>query len=101
MYPITMIEPQPPVSQSVPPIIIKLVDGKVNFKAMSKSELASFSRALVVKVGDPKESSLLRGGDLFVITTDVNQHAKLFALEDIDGRKVSGQLPKSITGRKG
>ena len=55
-----------------PPVIFKLVDGKVNFREMKIAERDAFNMNLIELSGgrDFRDSNIPRGGDLFVFPHD-------------------------------
>jgi hypothetical protein len=76
----------------LPPVIIKLTDGKSTFKTMHKTERMRIQNEIISAVGEPSESTVLMGGDLAVVVHNKNQQADLMALKNILGRPV-GMFP--------
>ena len=84
-----------------PPVIFKLVDGKVNFREMKIAERDAFNVNLIELSGgrDFRDSNIPRGGDLFVFPRDPDQQKLLLALNDkeVANRKVVCSLPASFS----
>jgi hypothetical protein len=79
-------------------VIIKLTDdGKSTFKTMHKTERMRIQNEIISAVGEPRESTVLMGGDLAVVVHNKNQQADLMALKNILGRPVLCSLPNSAS----
>ncbi|EFX77357.1 hypothetical protein DAPPUDRAFT_321553 [Daphnia pulex] len=81
----------------LPPVIIKLTDGKSTFMTMHIAERMRIQNEIIGAVGEPRESTVLMGGDLAVVTHNNNQQADLMALKNILGRPVLCSLPNSAS----
>ncbi|XP_032797817.2 uncharacterized protein LOC116934385 [Daphnia magna] len=86
---------------NLPPVILKLTDGKANFRQMDMAELKAFTNEIVKLVGNPRRSDCPRGGDLFVYPVDIGQREALLKISKIANRTLTAALPNSMTGRKG
>lgn len=86
---------------NLPPVILKLTDGKANFRQMDMAELKAFTNEIVKLVGNPRRSDCPRGGDLFVYPEDIGQREALLKISKIANRTLTAALPNSMTGRKG
>ena len=86
----------------LPPVIIKLTDGKENFRQMKIAERDIVNSDIMQSLdGPPRDSEIPRGGDLFVHPMDTKQQEILLSLTSIAGRPVSCSLPRSSTTYKG
>ncbi|EFX77283.1 hypothetical protein DAPPUDRAFT_247855 [Daphnia pulex] len=68
-----------------PPVIIKLTDGKSTFKTMHIAERMRIQNEIISAVGEPRESTVVMGGDLAVVAHNKNNPADLMALKNILG----------------
>ncbi|EFX77356.1 hypothetical protein DAPPUDRAFT_106236 [Daphnia pulex] len=81
----------------IPPVIIKLTDGKFTFMTMHIAERMRIQNEFIGAIGEPRESTVLMGGDLAVVAHNKNQQADLMALKNIIGRPVLCSLPNSAS----
>ncbi|KAI9559497.1 hypothetical protein GHT06_013491 [Daphnia sinensis] len=86
---------------SIPPVILRLTDGKANFRQMDIAALKAIVNEIASQVGNPKHSESQRGGDLFVYPVDAAQQKALLQLNQASGRPISPALPKSANKAKG
>ncbi|KZS10253.1 Uncharacterized protein APZ42_025309 [Daphnia magna] len=86
---------------SLPPVIIKLIDGKANFRQMEMSELKAIIHDITLQVDKPKRSDSPRGGDIFVYPTDVAQREALLKITHAANRSIRAEQPNSINSNKG
>ena len=91
----------PPAANFSPPVIVKLIDGKVNFREMKIAERDAFNAELYALSGQRafRDSNIPRGGDLFVYPSDLEQQNSLLSLnnKEVANRKVACSLPTSYT----
>ncbi|EFX64049.1 hypothetical protein DAPPUDRAFT_265749 [Daphnia pulex] len=85
---------------SLAPIILKVTDGKANFRQMDMAELKAIVRDITRQAGAPKHSDTPRGGDLFIFPSDLTQQQAFLQLSSAANRSLSASLPKSSTGKK-
>lgn len=74
----TIVTENPPT-----PIIIKLTDNKTNFKEMKIAERNALMSALknALRNHEVRDSYTARGGDLFVVPTDLTQQKAILDLD--------------------
>lgn len=82
------------------PVIIKLMDDRPNFKSMSLAEREAMRKAICTAIGDPRDSTVLPGGDLSVSPTDLQQQQLLLNIRTLAGRPASSTLPTRSTAGK-
>nr|CAH0104234.1 unnamed protein product [Daphnia galeata] len=66
----------------------------------SIAEREAIRKAICTAIGDPRDSSVLPGGDLSVNPTDVLQQQTLLTIKTLAGRPTLCSLPNRSTGRK-
>ncbi len=93
---VTMDESTPKISTI--PVIIKLIDGKVNFREMPIAERDAFIKALQFITGELLDSNIPRGGDLFGYPTNETQQKALLDLDkkSVASRIIACKLPNSV-----
>ncbi len=88
-------------STFLPPVIIKLTDGRVNFRDMRIADRDIFRSALISLTGgrEFRDSNIPRGGDLFVYPVDAEQQQALLSINNtaVATRQVACSLPKSAS----
>ena len=77
------------------PVIVKLTDNKPSFKNMHIAERKRIQAEIIEIAGEPKDSSILMGGDMAVHPHDKDQQAILLELKSLQGRPVLCSLPNS------
>ena len=85
-------------SETVPPVILTLDDNKGNFKQMNTKQLKDFEKALREAVGgSPRETEIMRGGDLLIKPKDADQAKKFLSLNKrkIVNRNILCDYPNS------
>ncbi|EFX62892.1 hypothetical protein DAPPUDRAFT_336268 [Daphnia pulex] len=102
MGPENLLEPRSPPRKKpcgsesqLPPVIVKLTDDKPSFKNMHIAERKRIQAEIIEIAGEPKDSSILMGGDLAIHTHDKDQQAILLELKSLQGRPVLCSLPNS------
>ena len=85
----------------LPPVVIRLLDGKTNFREMKIAERDVMNKSFIAMIGTPRDSEIRRGGDLFVHPVDSKQQEALLNIKQIAGRPVSCSLPNSFRKFKG
>ena len=58
---------------SLAPVILKVTDGKANFRLMDMVELKAIVQDITNQAGAPKHPETPRGGDLFIFPSDLTQ----------------------------
>jgi hypothetical protein len=86
---------------SLAPVILKVTDGKANFRLMDMAELKAIVQDITKQAGAPKHSDTPRGGDLFKFSSDLIQQQAFLQLTSAANRSLSASLPKSSIGKKG
>lgn len=99
-------EEWPPIFQhrsqiSLAPIILKVTDGKANFRQMDIAGLKAIVKDITNQAGAPKHSGTPRGGDLFIFPTDHTQQNAFLQITRAANRTLSASLPKSSSEKKG
>lgn len=82
------------------PVIKKIQDGETNFRTMRVAERQAIQKYILERMGEPRDSTILRGGDLSVYPRDKVQQGKLLDLKELAGRQVTCSLPNSSTNQK-
>ena len=86
---------------SLAPVILKVTDGKANFRLMDMVELKAIVQDITNQAGAPKHPETPRGGDLFIFPSDLTQQQAVLQLTSAANRSLSASLPKSSIGKKG
>ncbi|KZS03750.1 Uncharacterized protein APZ42_033451 [Daphnia magna] len=85
---------------SLPPVILKLIDGKANFRQMEMTELKAIIHDITLQVDKLKRSDSPRGGDLFVYPTYVAQRQALLKITHAVNRSIRAEQLNSINSHK-
>jgi hypothetical protein len=67
---------------------------------MSITEREAIRKAICSAIGDPQDSTVLPGGDISVIPTDIHQQQALLNITSLAGRPTVCSLPNRSTARK-
>jgi hypothetical protein len=76
-------------------VIVKLTDDKPNFKNMPLAERKRIQTEIIEIAGEPKDSSILMGGDLAIHAHDKDQQTILLELKSLQGIPVLCSVPNS------